>query len=64
MIAFIMSALPGMTRRELMFECSYPELLIWFDRAIEIRLGEYEDEPDDSELDDKFVYNHETGRWE
>ncbi len=63
MLAFIMSKFPGITPRYLMWECEYPEVLLWFDRAIEIHTGEYEDEPDDSDatIDDELEYK--DGRW-
>lgn len=63
MLAFIMSKFPGMTARFLQWRCTYFEMLLWFDRAMEIHTGEYEDEAEDGDttIDDDLEYK--DGRW-
>jgi len=63
MLAFIMSKFPGVTPDYLQWKCSYEEVLLWLDRAIEIHTGEYDDDPDDSDttIDDELEYK--GGRW-
>ena len=65
MVAFIMSKLPGMTAEYLQWKCDYLQVKLWFERAIEIHTGEYEDEPgegDTSDVDENLIYK--DGRWQ
>lgn len=58
-----MSKFPGISLEYLEWKCSYAEMLLWFDRALEIHTGEYEDEADVSvpDIDDEMEYR--DGRW-
>ena len=62
-LAFIISKFPGIALEDLKWKYEYPEVLLWFERALEIHTGEYEDEAEDGDttIDDDLEYK--DGRW-
>lgn len=61
-----MTAFPAISPHYLEWEQSFPQVMDWFDRAIEMRKGESEElELSDEEVkDNDFIYNKIAERWE
>ncbi len=59
-----MQAFPGLSPEYLMWRQSMPQVMDWFDRAMELRTGNIEDDVTDDEPGDEFTWNAEKQRFE
>ncbi len=49
----------------ILWRLSFTQVMLWYERAIEILTGEIEDKPEDhGPEDEKFTWNEEKQRWE
>lgn len=61
-----MSVFPSITEDYLKWKQTLPQVMDWFDRAVELREGKYNDDPElsDAELDDGgFVWDENDKIW-
>jgi hypothetical protein len=69
-MAELLNTFPSMTRKEILWNMSLPEVFLWHDRAIELKTGKMQNrrkKGDKSEVDrikSSFTKNETTGRWE